>query len=333
MVWLDVARVAAIMAVVLLHVSAILVVETPLGSAAWWIGNFYDSLVRWCVPVFVMISGALLLDACKVEDLWRFYRKRAARILLPLLFWSTFYILWNHRSAWTQMRTADVLQSVARGWPHYHLWFLYMLFCLYLFVPFLRVVVWHTPRRDLWWLVAAMFVMSGMNEWYRVTSGNSGGPFINWFLQYLPYFVCGYLLRTESRTVPAQWLVAVFGLSVAVTAAGCFWWGRAYGLEKGLYFYSYLSVPVIFMSLSAMLMLKRCSWGGTWAKVVRQLSQLTLGAYLVHPVLLESLQSSELRLGSQTSLWALPLVALLVFVGSLGVAWVFLRTPLLNRTI
>lgn len=333
MVWLDVARVAAIVAVVVLHVSAILVVETPMGSTTWWIGNFYDSLVRWCVPVFVMISGALLLDVRKTEDIWQFYRKRAARLLLPLFFWSTFYILWNHRSAWAQIRSADLLQSVVRGGAHYHLWFLYMLFGLYLFVPFLRVLVLHTLRRDLWFLVVVMFVISGLNEWLQANSGIGRGPFINWFLPYLPYFLCGYLLQTEHRTISAQWLLAVFGLSVAVIMAGCFWWGRAYGLERGLYFYSYLSVPVIFMSLCAMLLLKRCAWGNWRVKVLRQLSQLTFGVYLVHPVLLESFQGSQFRLGNQASLWAVPLVTLLVLVGSLGIAWAFLRTPVLSRTI
>ena len=124
MIWLDAARVAAIVAVVLLHVSASVVTQAPLGSTVWWVGNGYDALVRWCVPVFVMVSGALLLDARKTESLATFYRKRAARIALPLLFWSVVYVLWNYRHAWDQLRPADVLHSVARGWPHYHLWFL-----------------------------------------------------------------------------------------------------------------------------------------------------------------------------------------------------------------
>ena len=86
MIWLDAARVAAIVAVVLLQVSASVVTQAPLGSTVWWVGNGYDALVRWCVPVFVMVSGALLLDARKTESLATFFRKRAARIGLPLLF-------------------------------------------------------------------------------------------------------------------------------------------------------------------------------------------------------------------------------------------------------
>lgn len=57
MVWLDNARIAAIFAVVLLHVAAEIVNGTAIGSEFWWFGNIYDSLVRWCVPIFVLESG------------------------------------------------------------------------------------------------------------------------------------------------------------------------------------------------------------------------------------------------------------------------------------
>ncbi|WP_231687429.1 acyltransferase family protein, partial [Ralstonia pseudosolanacearum] len=58
MPWIDAARVISIFAVVFLHISASVVTEADFGSSFWWHGNFYDSMVRWCVPVFVMISGS-----------------------------------------------------------------------------------------------------------------------------------------------------------------------------------------------------------------------------------------------------------------------------------
>lgn len=93
--WLNNARIIAILAVVLLHVSSRVITWSELGSNDWWYANLYDSLVRWCVPVFVMISGALLLAPEKAEPLGVFYKKRASRILSPLVFWSLFYMLWD----------------------------------------------------------------------------------------------------------------------------------------------------------------------------------------------------------------------------------------------
>lgn len=333
MIWLDAARVLSIVAVVVLHVAGSVVTLAPLGSSAWWAGNLYDSLVRWCVPVFVMVSGALLLDPRKTEGLGGFYRKRAARVLLPIAFWSVVYILWNHRGDLGALRAIDVLHSVARGWPHYHLWFLYMIVCLYLFVPFLRTLVLHTARRDLWWLVALMFVLSGVNELYRVFSGNPAGLFINWFLSYLPYFLCGYLIQSSDKKPPMAVLAAVFAVTAAVTALGCYGLGRAQGLERGLYFYGYLSLSVIPMSISLMLMFRQCRWEGLLGRVVQWASPLTLGVYLVHPILLESLREYGFQPENRVPLLSVPVVALVVLGGSLLVALCFHRVPGLKRFI
>ena len=48
-------------AVMILHVAASKWGETDVDSVEWCAMNFYDSIVRWVVPVFVMISGALFL--------------------------------------------------------------------------------------------------------------------------------------------------------------------------------------------------------------------------------------------------------------------------------
>ncbi len=333
MIWLDAARVVSIIAVVLLHVAASVVTLAALGTPGWWSGNLYDAFVRWCVPVFVMVSGALLLDPRKTEGVAEFYRKRAARVLLPLAFWSAVYILWNHRGALAELRAMDVLHSVARGWPHYHLWFLYMILCLYLFVPFLRTLVRNTRRRDLWWLVVLMFVLSGVNEFSRVFSGNAAGLFINWFLPYLPYFLCGYLIQSSDRRPPMALLAAVFAVTVAVTALGCYWLGSAQGLERGLYFYGYLSLSVIPMSLSLMLMFKQCLWGGKLEQAVQWASPLTLGVYLVHPILLESFREHGFKPEDHAPLLTVPFVAALVLGGSLLVVLLFHRIPWLRRFI
>jgi surface polysaccharide O-acyltransferase-like enzyme len=333
MIWLDAARVLAVAAVVLLHVSASVVTLAPLGSAAWWAGNGYDAAARWCVPVFVMVSGALLLDPRKAESLAGFYRKRAARVLLPIAFWSAVYILWNHRSAMGELRWTDALYSVARGWPHYHLWYLYMVACLYLFVPFLRTLVRHAQRHHLWMLVALMFVWSAIHECYRVFTGQEAGLFINWFLPFLPYFLCGHLIHTSERGMAATRLVAAWAAAVVATAAGCFWLGRAMGLDKGLYFYGYLSVSVIPMSLCAMLWLRAVRFEGAWARALQRMAPLTLGVYLVHPILLESFRDHVFKPEEHAPWATVPLVSALVLVAALAVGWIFHRTPFLRRVV
>ena len=158
-------------------------------------GNVVDAFSRWCVPVFVMISGALLLAPGKTEGAGTFYRKRAARVLVPLLFWSAFYLLWVFIKGSLKGNppgAAALLHRIAIGEPYYHLWFLYMLVPLYLVTPLLCQIVARTTRKQLTWLVALAFVLAALNAIDARLSPRSGTFFPAWFLSYVPYFLLGH---------------------------------------------------------------------------------------------------------------------------------------------
>lgn len=92
MVWLDNSRIIATFAVVFLHVAGFFL-NAGMDSQYWWFGNIFSSFSKWCIPVFVMISGALLLSPDKTESMETFYRKRVSKIFIPILFWSMLYSL------------------------------------------------------------------------------------------------------------------------------------------------------------------------------------------------------------------------------------------------
>ena len=78
-------RIAAIGAVVLIHSSSGLVLNNAIrGSATWWVGVVLNRGAGWAVPVFIMVSGALLLAPRPNEGAAAFYRRRLDRIAIPL---------------------------------------------------------------------------------------------------------------------------------------------------------------------------------------------------------------------------------------------------------
>lgn len=132
---MDAARVGACFMVIVLHAAA---VNFHVFDDQWGASNFYDSLTRSCVPVFLMISGVLLLN--RQESLPAFFSKRFARILPPLLFWSLFYMAWNAFHGKHYGNVFGWLQALANGPVAFHLWYLYAILGIYLFVPFLRTI-------------------------------------------------------------------------------------------------------------------------------------------------------------------------------------------------
>ncbi len=131
----------------------------------WW-GSIWGTLARVAVPLFVMITGALLLPV-PTDNLGGFYKKRILRILWPFLIWSMIYSLFPflvHCVAGTPEATKAVMDTAfpyetfmndGAGAPttlegclglcaasfislHHltcHFWYGFMLIGLYLYLP------------------------------------------------------------------------------------------------------------------------------------------------------------------------------------------------------
>lgn len=335
MVWLDNSRIVAILAVVVLHAAVSPVVDTAFGSADWWAGNLINAFSRWCVPVFVMISGALLLAPGKIEDARTFYRKRIARILVPFVFWSAFYLLWVFAKGSLKGNppsAAALLHRIAIGEPYYHLWFLYMLVPLYLVTPLLRKLVVRTTRQQLMGMTAVAFTLAAANAIDARITPRSGTFFPAWFLSYVPYFVLGHLIATAPSGPTRAKLWGTLLISGLLTAVGCHALTSRAGLQTGLYFYDYLSLTVIPMAASCLYLLK--SAHRTLAgRHTRQVSALTMGVYLIHPLCIEVLQRIGFGPLDFHPALAIPAVATLAFLTSLAASLAISHIPYLRRTI
>lgn len=114
-VFIDYLRVFATFAVVVLHVSAQNWYVTDVNGFEWQTFNIYDSLVRWGVPVFLMISGALFLD--RDISLEEMYKKYLLRMVIAFCYWSIVYMLLDRGGTIGNRIEAAIL-------GHYHMWFI-----------------------------------------------------------------------------------------------------------------------------------------------------------------------------------------------------------------
>ena len=89
----DLLRSFATLAVIVLHLAGSQLGSVSVGSPDWDVFNLYDGLVRWCVPVFVMLSGMFLLDPKRSLPLPKLLFHNALRIFIALLFWGGIYAL------------------------------------------------------------------------------------------------------------------------------------------------------------------------------------------------------------------------------------------------
>ena len=138
----DLIRTIAIVGVILLHAANDLTIQQmgQLEIVRWVTVDIYQSLGRIGVPLFVMLTGALLLQPSKNESISVFFKKRWARIGLPFIFWGAAYFAYDFFVLHQAITTNAIVQGILTG-PYYHFWYLYMLAGLYLLTPILRILV------------------------------------------------------------------------------------------------------------------------------------------------------------------------------------------------
>lgn len=335
MTWLDNSRVFAIFAVIFVHVSVGVPWQSEAGSFLWAYGLTWDVLVRWCVPVFVMVSGALLLAPHDNESLLDFYKKRMGKVLLPIFFWSLLYIVWGYfrENVQEPFTLSYVIGKITSGLPYYHMWYMYMLLGLYLFTPLFRVVVAHMKTKELVFFIALMFGIEAIQSFREAWYVGESRFFLLWFLTYLPYYFTGYLVRTQVLPVSTRKLAfTALGIAILVPTALCLVNMNTSHGEGGVFFKN-LSPSNILLSLSLIFLLRRIDKPVLGAKLTSEIAKLSFGIYLIHMIPLAYLHDQKWFWGMFSPYIYIPAFSLAVLVVTAGIAWVIGRIPVLKRVV
>ncbi|WP_138919943.1 acyltransferase [Paracidovorax citrulli] len=287
---LDSIRIIACLAVVLLHVSARpIYMQKELSQWGWMLGNAVSSLTHWCVPVFVMLSGALVLGDKRTTYPYMLVH-RVPRMLVVLAISSIIYALWmfffQHAFEWKAF-TRDLLM----GMPYCHLHFFYLIIGLYIIVPSISQAVIAMDEKHVRNAAVVACLISAVtffwSVWTRAYSPNGGSFSWGYWLFYSLILYPSIKAQSALCNYLPGWLR---GYVVTVVGAGLLSYKTADGSVWKLYLYTYFSPTVVAMSI------------GTWglgvkvAKYVRvswlkTLAPLTLLVYILHPIFMEIIRA------------------------------------------
>lgn len=333
----DAIRILAIILVVIIHVSGG-VVNNPsfFQLPAWFFANGIDSASRIAVPIFILLSGTLLLHPTKHQENLKIYAlKRLKRVGIPLVVWSGVYLFWNyffwnHPLSWYQALSDFLAPNI-----YYHLYFLYIILGLYLCVPFFRIFLMHVSERflksTLVILFAFILLLYGVNALFPSIKMTLNG--LTLFLPYIPYFLAGPLLWKVRLT--KQTFVILSLLYVLLTVGTSFlnqwymiavgWGPHASNLIYDRYFYDHFSPNVMGMSLVGFILLRNIPllFGNikkVWLeKIIVSTAPTVFGIYLLHPIIRDVVgkwypTSPELRLSGPEVVGMLLLKIVVVLV-------------------
>jgi surface polysaccharide O-acyltransferase-like enzyme len=344
----DLIRTVAIVAVIVLHATrdaTFFQPEAPFEVWRWWFVNIYQSVSRVGVPLFVMLSGALLLQPSKIESVKVFFKKRFVRIGLPFLFWGAVYFAWNFFSNQEPFTSNSIIQGVLSG-PYFHFWYLYMLIGLYIFTPVLRIVVAHVDRKTFKYFLIAWLLGPLLVPLLDLLGYSLDGNLliVPWWIGY--YLLGVYLLNVKVRR---RILLSLLTLALALTAVGTYFMAAfiAYflGGAQIYFFQDYFSPTMLLASVTLFLLLNtvqapsnqteprhpKISW------LLKKISENTLPIYLLHMIIIESLQLGYFgfKISSTTlnSIIEVPLISVVTLFICLAVIIPLKKIPGLKKLI
>lgn len=320
LVYLDYLRIVSCFFVVLLHTivsSIVLYGKVPL--IEWDISIFISSLTRWTIPVFIMVSGALILGR-KNEQAIVFIKKRLSRIGVPLLFWFLFYAFYRHIVNGLPFSFTYLLHQFVFNQPYEHLYFLVILLELMVITP----ILW---KREL--LVNNIFSIALLSLVTFFWIPNRF--FVFQFVPYVSYYVLGYLLSkiNMSRLLKPSVFVSIFFILITFLFTRHI---TLSGITNNLYFFSFTNPIVFITSVSVFILFKELLQKEKERKVITIISSYTMGIYLIHPFILYTLQYC-LRMKNMIYILFSPAISLLVFAVSLFVVFLFSKIPFICKVV
>ncbi len=341
--YLDLVRIIACVMVVGVHVSALCLETLDVRSVNFKIMNGFDCFSILGVPLFVMISGSLILSEEHFYGVKDLYLKKAGRLAVLYFFWFLFYNTVNFiesGAAWNfeNIKQEIVLESLlSRG--IYHLWFLPMMISLYLIVPFIKE---FTKDREKCVLFLLLFFGIGIvlptalkfEFPYKTIVASLYGHFPNvMFLGYIGYFILGHTLHEFLPELKPKYLgivaaAAVFSFAVEVYV--CNFYSEKTGelsiiLNDTMAVNAFVACTCIFI-LCKHIEVKEHKWLSKGAS-------LTFGVYLLHPFILHLLNLAGLDTLFAPAFLAVPAVVVLVAAVTAVLVLILQKAPVLRRLI
>ncbi len=347
--YFDIIRAFACFCVIVLHSSAGYAIS-DCGTVNNWIGNIFDSLVRVAVPLFVMLTGALMLD----ED-YEYSDKKIighiVKIILFFSFWSFIYafILDILKPAilgkTITLKVKGFIYDCLKG--HYHLWFCFMIVGLYLIIPLLRLWVKKENKKQVMYFI----ILSAIFGYFIPSILNFGANFAlissslldiynNTNMKYIGGFTV-YLLSgwyIHNYNIKYKKILYIGGIvSVAVSVIGTYVLLKYKNSTAS--FYGNTTLHVFIQSCAVFCLIKNKCVSIDYNEknkihlFVAKISKYSLGIYAIHAGVLACINKALSLLPFNIAIVNILVDSFFVFVVSYILSSLFSRIPYLKKLV
>jgi surface polysaccharide O-acyltransferase-like enzyme len=325
---IDLIRVVACFLVMLTHAGELYYIDSKGGlikdKKNVWPGIF-NSISRVCVPLFVIISGYLLLPM--KTDYKTFFKKRMTRIVFPFIIFCILYDIYflikgdiNYKNMLLNIPLIFINYGTQLG----HLWFMYMIIGVYLFMPIITPWIEKAEKVHFYyyfsiWLISSTtyYIHIAFNEIWGEAYWNKN-TMVSEFFGDFGYAVLGAFIKLHLK----EKNLYILGLILYAVGTGFTMFGYLYSRETANtceeieVTWKFDSINVIIASCGIFLLLRKIECKNELVvKIFNDIALKSYGMYLAHIFFLQ-LYAYALDATNQFPLWCIFVVAILTFISS-----------------
>lgn len=341
---LDALRIFAILLVIFNHTNERgfyrFLTDDP-GTFLYWFNLFFSVACKVAVPLFFMISGALLLR--KEESIGATY-KRGIRILVDLILFSLLFYWVEAIETGSPLTAFGLLKGIVQSNVP-HLWYLYTYIAFLLVVPVLRGFVRGLTEKEGLLLFCLAFVFGCVLPFleFYVGSVNALAVPTFTFAMILFYPIVGYLLTWKVDLAKVTWkqLGILWAVNLVLFALCMYaqyrWLGKHPDSldERFLTNNRFFNAPLVYLTFLKLFDGK--SFGEKADKVITEVGMCTFGIYLIHPLFLTYLPVFQKvwgvfeHGGFIRNEFGIVLSVLCVYLMTLAIVFVLRRIPVVKK--
>lgn len=278
-------RVIACIGIVLLHTlnGAIGLYGSTISVNEQIISLTVKNLLLWCVPCFVMVTGALLLNPEKEISYVKLFKKYILRIIFALLFCCIVFSIFDlivHGDTFTFHIIVEIIQDFFLGTSWSHLWYLYLIIGLYLMIPIYKIITKNAKSRDIKYILILYLIFLSIMPTLNIFGLNiSFYILVSTIYPFYAFFGYAYYQKIiELRNYQSLLLIILSSIGLVLVNIYQYKFGYAF-LEVLL---NYSSILVVLQSVGIFALF--VNFKGKSNKVIESLDSASFGIYLLHMI-------------------------------------------------
>lgn len=161
--YIDILNIIAIISVIALHHNGI--VHGDPNWRAWKYSLVVECICYFAVPLFLLLTGANLMNYRKKYDTKTFFKKRFSKVVIPFIFWTIIMFVWKIYII-KSMQPFDNIKDLLNGFfsnkqesTYYFVW---NIIGVYLTMPLLSILSERDNKKNLWFIVILYFIFNSL---------------------------------------------------------------------------------------------------------------------------------------------------------------------------